>query len=122
MGNDIEDRNIAFWSRISDKVMPYEDQTKFYDRRTELLQLRDELKASFGADRNKLYQSHQSELGLLPLLKGTEKQLKVLRKRRDAIYQSSTTTAEKDLRIKGMERQMKKVIDKFNQRYDQLTN
>ncbi|PSW05461.1 hypothetical protein [Photobacterium lipolyticum] len=59
---------------------------------------------------------------MLPLLNGTEKQLKTLRKRRDAIYQNSTTPAEKDLRLKSVERQIKKVIDMFNQRYEQQVN
>lgn len=119
-GDEIEDSQVAFLSRISGRVMPYEDQKTFYNRRDELMQIRDEIKTINGSDRSAYMKDYGYKLRLLPMLKMTEKQLKALRKRRDAIYALDMPRAQKDLRLKSIERQMKKVIDRFNLRYTQL--
>lgn len=119
-GADIEDSKVAFLSRISGRVMPYQDQSTFYDRRDELMQIKDEAKAVRGVERKEFMSDHGYKLHLLPLLKSTEQQLKALRKRRNAVYGLDMPAKQKDLRLKSIERQMKIVIDRFNLRYTQL--
>ncbi len=119
-GNDVEDSKVAFLSRISGRVMPYQDQSAFYDRRDELMQIKDEIKTIKGSDRSDYLKDHGYKLRLLPMLKMTEKQLKALRQRRNAIYALDLPRAQKDLRLKSIERQMKKLIDRFNLRYAHL--
>ncbi|WP_232612491.1 LPD38 domain-containing protein, partial [Photobacterium phosphoreum] len=119
-GADIEDSKVAFLSRISGRVMPYQDQSTFYDRRDELMQIKDEAKAVRGVERKEFMTDHGYKLRLLPLLKSTEQQLKALRKRRNAVYGLDMPAKQKDLRLKSIERQMKVVIDRFNLRYTQL--
>lgn len=119
-GGDVDDSQVAFLSRISGRVMPYQDQSKFYDRRNELLQIKDESKVTFGKERTKFMAEDGYKLRLLPMLKATEKQLKALRKRRNAVYGLDMPTKQKDLRLKSIERQMKRLIDRFNLRYAQL--
>ena len=119
-GNDVEDSKVAFLSRISGRVMPYQDQSTFYDRRDELMQIKDEIKTIKGSNRSVYMQDHGYKLQLLPMLKMTEKQLKALRQRRNAIYALDLPRAQKDLRLKSVERQMKMLIDRFNLRYAHL--
>ncbi len=97
--------------------MPYADQSKFYERRDELLQIRDESKVTFGTKRKNFLGTYDKKLRLLPMLKVTENQLKALRKRRNAIYALNIPSKDKDLRLKNIERQMKTVIDRFNRQY-----
>ncbi|WP_136039967.1 LPD38 domain-containing protein [Photobacterium damselae] len=119
-GDEVEDSKVAFLSRISGRVMPYADQSSFYNRRDELMQIKDEIKTINGSDRSAYMKDYGYKLRLLPMLKMTEKQLKALRKRRNAIYALDMPRAQKELRLKSIERQMKKVIDRFNHRYEHL--
>ncbi|PSU23804.1 LPD38 domain-containing protein [Photobacterium kishitanii] len=116
--DNVEDSQVAFLSRISGRVMPYADQSKFYERRDELLQIRDESKVTFGTKRKNFLGTYGKKLRLLPMLKVTENQLKALRKRRNAIYALNIPSKDKDLRLKNIERQMKTVIDRFNRQYN----
>ncbi|MGF1727084.1 LPD38 domain-containing protein [Photobacterium nomapromontoriensis] len=116
-GGDIDDNKVAFLSRISGKVMPYADQSKFYERREELMQIKEEAKVTFGEERPKFMTEYGDKLKLMPLLKSTEKQLKALRNRRNAIYAMDVPQKDKDLRIKNLERDMKRVVDGFNKAY-----
>ncbi|WP_232612530.1 LPD38 domain-containing protein, partial [Photobacterium phosphoreum] len=121
IGGDVEDSKVAFLSRISGRVMPYQDQSAFYDRRDELMQIGNEIGAIKATDRVVYMKEHGYKLQLLPMLKMTEKQLKALRKQRNAIYALDLPRAQKDLRLKSVERQMKMLIDRFNLRYVQLS-
>ncbi|OBU29308.1 hypothetical protein C0Z01_00435 [Photobacterium kishitanii] len=118
LGGDVPDNKVAFLSRISGKVMPYADQSTFYDRRDELLQIKEESQVTFGIKRKDFLDTYGKKLRLLPMLKITEIQLKALRKRRNAIYALNIPSKDKDLRLKNIERQMKTVIDRFNRQYN----
>ncbi|MCD9525543.1 LPD5 domain-containing protein [Photobacterium carnosum] len=119
-GDNVEDSQVAFLSRISGRVMPYADQSKFYERRDELLQIKTESQVMFGTKRKDFLGTYGKKLRLLPMLKVTENQLKALRKRRNIIYALNIPSKDKDLRLKNIERQMKTVIDRFNRQYNIL--
>jgi hypothetical protein len=119
--DDIEDRNIMFLSRVSGRVMPYEDQSLYYQRRDELSQLHDEYKFASSDERASLMEEYRGQLSLYSQLKSVDKQLTALRKRRDAVYGSDSPKAERDIKLKAIEKQMKAVIDGFNYRYKTVT-
>lgn len=117
-GVELEDREIPFWRKIHGKVMPYEDQSKFYDRRNEINQLvaeRDNLK---GRERVEFIKEYRDKIRLQNTVKSVEKRLKKLREQRDRIETMNLSAAEEDERLQHVERQMKRAIDQFNERYN----
>jgi hypothetical protein len=119
VANDVElpISRTVFLNRVNGQVLPYEDQTKFYDRRNEIGQIEAEYKELKGSDRVKFRRDNYKLLRLKPLIKGTERQLKMMRKMRNAIYNQDLSPAEKDRKLKSIESKMKKVIDRFNMEY-----
>ncbi|HIF9483117.1 TPA: LPD38 domain-containing protein [Photobacterium damselae] len=113
---DVEPSQVAFLSRISGRVMPYEDQQKFYQRRVELMQIADEANSLSGAKRQKFVEQYKKQLRSIPLLKSTDKKLRLLRMQRNHIYGLDIPQKDKDLRIKNIERKMKLLIDQFNKK------
>lgn len=97
--------------------MPYEDESRLYDRRNEVGQLDAELKALHGQEKVSFYQEHKARLALRGLVKQTEDQLKLLRKQRDAIYARELALAERDRRLEEVEEKMKTAVDRFNLAY-----
>ena len=116
-GVDLESREIPFWRKINGKVLPYEDQSKFYDRRNEIQQLVDERKALKGRERIRFMKDYRDKLRLAPIVDSTEKRLKILREQRDRIEMMDLSAAEEDKRLQRVEQQMKRAIDQFNKRY-----
>lgn len=118
-GIELEDREIPFWRKVHGKVLPYEDQSTFYDRRNEINQLvseRDNLK---GRERVEFVKEYRDKIRLQNTVKSVEKRLKALRKQRDQIEVMGLSAAEEDERLQHVERQMKRAIDQFNKRYNE---
>ncbi len=118
-GVELEDREIPFWRKVNGKVLPYEDQSKFYDRRNEIQQLVDERKALKGRERIEFIKDYRDKLRLQPIIDSTEKRLKMLREQRDRIELMDLSASEEDKRLQQVERQMKRAIDQFNKRYNE---
>lgn len=116
-GVEMEPHRAIFLSRVSGKVLPYEDQSKFYDRRDEIGQINEEFEALQGQERVEFYRGNRKLLALRPLIKSTEKQLKIFRKQRDAIYAKDLPPVEQDRQLKDVEGRMKQVVDRFNKSY-----
>jgi hypothetical protein len=118
-GVELEDREIPFLRKVSGKVLPYEDQSKFYDRRNEIQQLVDERKALKGRERIEFIKDYRDKLRLQPIIDSTEKRLKMLREQRDRIELMDLSASEEDKRLQQVEKQMKRAIDQFNKRYNE---
>lgn len=117
-GRELEDREIPFLRKVSGKVMRYEDQTKFYERKDEIGQAEKEWKALTGSERIKFYKEHSSIIRMKGALKQTEDRLKDLRKRRDAIEEDESLSEKtKDARLELIEKQIKQHVDRFNKRW-----
>lgn len=116
-GIEMEPHKTPFLSRVSGKVLPYEDMDKFYQSRDEIGQIQNELKALSGIERARFQQEYKDKLQLKGMIKSTENQLKLLRKQRDRIYEQDLPLKERDAKLKEIEQRMKKVIDKFNKEY-----
>ncbi|WP_136678605.1 LPD38 domain-containing protein [Neptunomonas sp. XY-337] len=120
-GVDLPLHKTLFLRRVNGQVLPYADQSAFYDRRNEIGQTYAEFKALNGRERGAFYRENRGLISLRPKVKQVEKQLKVLRKRRDLIYAMNLSAAERDRRLKAIERDMKKVVDQFNLAYRRAT-
>lgn len=118
-GVELEDREVPFWRKVNGKVLPYEDQSIFYDRRNEIQQLADERKNLRGRDRIQFSKDYREKLRLQGILKSTEDRLKMLRKQRDRIEVMDLSAAEEDEKLQRVEKQMKRAIDQFNKRYNE---
>jgi hypothetical protein len=121
-GIELPASRTVFLSRVNGQVLPYEDQSKFYDRRNEIGQIEEEYKALRGSERLKFRRENYKLLRLKPLIKGTERKLKFFRKQRNAIYTTNVSPALKDRRLKVVEQKMKRVIDRFNKEYKKAQN
>ena len=117
-GVGTEEARTPFISRISGRVLPYADQDKFYKRRDELNQIKEEYRSLSEYDRARY--KLRPKLGLLPIMDGTEKRLAAMRKQRDAIYSADISLKERDQRLKIIEMRMKAAVDTFNKAYNAI--
>lgn len=109
--------NYPFLSMVSAESLPYEDQTQYYKRRDEILQIANERKHLGKAGLN---DELKLKLRLYGAVRAADSQLKALRKKRDKLYADKTLTArERFYRMKEIEERMGKIIDRFNKRYNQ---
>lgn len=117
-GIDIPSQQIPFLGKISGQVMPYADQQTMYDRIDELRQYNAELKSLHGADRAAFREKYRGQISMNGIIHQSEIQLKNLRKQRDAIYSDPSLTAGQQAeKLKVVELNMKKVVDRFNREY-----
>lgn len=117
-GIDIPSQQIPFLGKISGQVMPYADQQTMYDRIDELRQYNAELKSLHGADRTAFREKYRGQISMNGIIHQSEIQLKNLRKQRDAIYSDPSLTAGQQAeKLKAVELNMKKVVDRFNREY-----
>ncbi len=117
-GVPIEPSKTPFISRISGRVTPYADTDKFYKRRDEINQIKDEYRSLPASERFE-YQD-RDKLKLLGVLDNTEKRLTLMRKRRTSVYSSDISIQERDARLKIIEAQIKATTDRFNKAYNAI--
>jgi hypothetical protein len=117
-GVDIAPNRMPFVSRISGKVMHYDDQNDFYTHRDSIKQMEAAHKSLKGKDRLEYYREHRHYLRLLSGIKRTEKRLKAIRKQRDKIYDNDALSfAARDAKLKVIEEKMKVEINRSNKKY-----
>lgn len=119
-GQEIEDREIPFFRKVSGSVSWYQDQTTFYGHKDSIGQISNRYKALEGKDRIAFKKKYKKEIDLIPDVKETEKKLRKLRKERNAIEANEhLSLAEKDKKLDVVARKMKWHIDKFNKKWTQ---
>ena len=119
-GKELEDREIPFYRKVSGKVMPYEDQSRFYARRDELAQISKEFKALPSEARDDYRAKYNTELKLSYPMKAAEKKLANLRKLRKAAESSKSLSEEaRQERLDKIQTKMDATIDDFNRRYSE---
>lgn len=116
-GMEVEAHQIPFVGRVTGKVMPYRDMEHFYQRRAEIGQIRNEARSLQGDERLAFMSQHRHKLRLHGMVKATEKRLASLRAQRDRIYEMDIPPAERDRRLKEVERHQKEAVDRFNRAY-----
>jgi len=118
-GVELEDREIAFYRKLNGKVLPYEDQSKFYDRRDEINQLHDERDNLRGRERIEFIKEYRGKMRLSGVMKSVETRMKNLRNQRDRIEAMDLSAEDQDERLRKIELRMKRAIDQFNKRYNE---
>lgn len=121
-GVELPAHRTVFLSRVNGQVLPYSDQSKFYDRRDEVAQAYEELKGLKGVERSEFRRENRQLLGLRNLIRASEKRLKFLRKKRNGIYSADLSPVLRDERLKTVEQQMKVIVDRFNAAYRKVKN
>jgi len=117
---ELEDREIPFVRKLSGRVLPYEDQSKFYRRRDEINQIVSRREAITGRERVDFVRDYREKLRLKPIVDATEKRLSQLREQRDRIEGSRTLSEKAKIRrMEMVEQRMKKEIDRFNRLYNE---
>lgn len=121
-GEEVERYRIPFAGRFASSTSPYRDQGLFYERRDELGQIANEADALKGRERIDFRRDNIERIRLFNRAKNIEKQLQEDRKRRDRIQETETLSEEaKKNRIELIEKQMKRRVDDFNRRYNELS-
>lgn len=119
-GREVPTRNIPFVRKVSGEVTPYADQSALYDRVqqvTNLAEQRDELR---GMERVNFSRKHRELIRLENDGKRAKKELATLRKRRDAVEaMDNISPKEMDERIDRIEKKMKRVVDRYNKRFNE---
>jgi len=116
---DVEVNRMPFVSRISGRVMHYDDMGDFYERRDEINQIHAEYKTLEGGERAGFYRKYGDKMRLSAGIKSAEKRLKLLRKQRDRVYANEDLSfAQRDERLKDVQAKMKKVVDEINKNYN----
>ena len=101
-------------------MLPYADQSKFYDRRDEINQIVKRREAISGRERVDFVREHRDKLRLKPVLDSTEKRWKALREQRERVESSTTLSDQaKQRRLEMIEKRIKKEVDRFNRLYNQ---
>jgi len=122
---DLEIRDIPFVRRIRGEVDNRVDSQSFYERRATLQrkdrQANDRLT---GAERTAYIKENQSYVKMLPMLQGTEKTLRALRKSLRNLDKLQNVGPQRALEIAEQQRRIQERIDKtierFNKRYDEV--
>ena len=118
-GQQVEQFRVPFVGRISGKVQPYADTSKFYDRRQEIGQIAAEFRNLPSNQRADFMKEFGNKMRLQGLVKSTEKKLQVQRKLRDRVYDQDLTPAQKDKRLREIQDQMKRISADFNRAYNE---
>jgi hypothetical protein len=118
-GVELEDREIPFYRKLHGKVLRFDDESKFYDRRDEINQLADERDNLRGRERVEFVKEYRDKIRLKGTMESVEKRLKLLRAQRDRVEAMDLSAAETDKRLQHIEKQMKRAIDQFNKRYNE---
>ena len=121
-GEELKDREIPFYRKLNGEVEDsYQDQDKFYERKTEIEQLSNELKSLKGKDRSDFRKENSSKINLLNHTKTLNKQLSSLRKRVRSIEENDNYENKSEA-IEKLKARQDSLIDSFNKKYDKLNN
>lgn len=117
-GVPLESEAAVMSRRLTGTVRPYDDQTTFYQRRDEVNQAFERMKALQGDERREFRDENGGLLKLRGWVKKTENKLKLKRKIRDRIYENEDLSAkERDAKLKAIEEEMEQIVDEFNAAY-----
>ena len=117
---DVPVRNVPFRRKVEGEVTPYADQSEFYDRVERVESLRAQRKELRGRERIEFGKKYGNELRLHESGKAARKQLSRLRRQRDRVESNeSLSPKEMDERVERIERRMKRVVDRYNKRYNE---
>ncbi|MDX1522819.1 MAG: hypothetical protein R3264_14425, partial [Anaerolineae bacterium] len=119
-GRELEPNNVPFRRKVEGKVQPYDDLSAFYDARQEILNLKAQARTLRGKERVDFVRENRERLRLKGLMDATYERLRNLNKRRDRLEEKEgLTDAERDRRLRAIEKMKKKEVDRFAKRWNE---
>jgi len=120
---DLEVRDIPFVRRVLGEINSRADSEKFYERRETLqrkdMQANDILR---GKERNDYLKENSAYMKMVPILSGTDKNLRELRRQLRQIKELKNVSPQRAIELANKEKliqdRIDKLIDRFNSRYD----
>ncbi|MHC5061792.1 MAG: DUF7178 family protein [Planctomycetota bacterium] len=120
---DLEIRDIPFVRRVLGEINSRADSEKFYERR-ETLQRKDRQANDIlrGKERNDYLKENSAYMKMVPILSGTDKSLRELRKQLRQIKELKNVSPQRAIELANKEKfiqdRIDKLIERFNSRYD----
>ena len=120
---DLEIRDIPFVRRVLGEINTRADSEKFYERR-ETLQRKDRQANDIlrGKERNDYLRKNSDYMKMVPILSGTDKSLRTLRKQLRQIKELKNVSPDRAIELANKEKfiqeRIDKLIQRFNDRYD----
>jgi hypothetical protein len=118
---EVAPHKVPFFGRLDGKVQPYADVDRYYKRREEIGQVMNEITKHPDPEvRRESRKEHSGLIGMAGMLKGTEKQMKMIRQMRTRVYEDETLSLkQRQEKLDEIDQRQKEVIDRFNRRYDE---
>ena len=122
---DLEVRDIPFVRRVMTEVSQRPKTEQFYDRRETLMQKERQMNDVLrGAERGEYIKENKPYVSMMPVLNGTEKQIRGLRKTLKQIREMKNVSPERAIELAEREKRIQdnidKIINRFNARYDEV--
>jgi hypothetical protein len=97
--------------------LPYKDVDSYYKRRDEIGQIEAEFKDLRGIEKLRFGREHKPKLNLRFLIKASNRQLRNVKKERDAVYARGLSIKARHKRLERIDNRRKEIIDRFNKAY-----
>jgi len=122
---ELETKDVPFMRRLVGEINQRPKTERYYERRVTLAGIENQMNDVLrGAERGAFMEKNREYVKLMPMMKGSEKELRSLRKRLKNIRAVRDITPARSLQLAEIEEQIQadidKVMNRFNERYDRL--
>jgi len=122
---ELETKDVPFMRRLVGEINQRPKTERYYERRVTLAGIENQMNDVLrGAERGAFMEKNREYVKLMPMMKGSEKELRNLRKRLKNIRAMRDITPARSLQLAEIEEQIQadidKVMNRFNERYDRL--
>jgi len=122
---ELETKDTPFVRRLVGEINQRPKTERYYERRITLAEIENQMNDVLrGAERGAFMEKNRDYVRLMPMMKGSEKALRNLRKRLKNIRALRDITPARSLELAEIEEQIQadidEVMNRFNERYDRL--
>jgi len=122
---ELETKDVPFMRRLVGEINQRPRTERYYERRITLAEIENQMNDVLrGAERSAFIEKNREYVNLMPMMKGSEKRLRNLRKRLKNIRALRDITPARSLELARLEEEIQTQIDetmnKFNKRYDDV--
>jgi len=122
---ELETKDVPFMRRLVGEINQRPKTERYYERRITLAEIENQMNDVLrGAERGAFMEKNREYVKMMPMMKGSEKALRNLRKRLKNIRALRDITPARSLELAEIEEQIQadidEVMNRFNERYDRL--
>ena len=122
---ELETKDTPFVRRLVGEINQRPKTERYYERRITLAEIENQMNDVLrGAERGAFMEKNREYVKMMPMMKGSEKALRNLRRRLKNIRAMKDITPARSLELAKIEEQIQadidEVMNKFNERYDRL--